>query len=73
MANGYIFGPNFDANAGQTGGQYFQIGRVKSIVLGPYKGNTKEVDPDYGSPVDIGKIKYEILYSTLSTSNDGVV
>jgi hypothetical protein len=68
MANGYIFGPNFDANAGQTGGQYFQIGRVKSIILGPYKGNTKEVDPDYGSPVDIGKIKYEILYSTLGTS-----
>lgn len=68
MANGYIFGPSFNADTGQTGGQYFQIGRVKSIVLGPYKGNTQERDPDYGSPIDIGKIKYELLYSTLGTS-----
>lgn len=68
MANGYIFGNSFNADAGQYGGQYFQIGRVKSIVLGPYKGNTREVDPDYGSPSDIGKIRYEILYSTLGTS-----
>ena len=68
MSNGYIFGPNFDANSGQVLGQYFQIGRVKSIVLGPYKGSTEERDPDWGSPVDVGKIKYEILYSTLGTS-----
>ena len=47
---------------------YFQIARVKSIVLGPYKGNSQERDPDYGSPIDIGKIKYELLYSPLGTS-----
>jgi hypothetical protein len=56
------------SNQGQTGGQYFQIGRVKSIVLGPYKANTKEIDPDYGSPSDIGKIRYELVYSPLTTS-----
>lgn len=68
MSNGYIFGPSLDSNNGQFNGQYFQIGRVKSIVLGPYKGGTEERDPDWGSPVDVGKIKYEILYSTLGTS-----
>lgn len=56
------------ANRGTSGGQYFQIGRVKSIVLGPNKGNSKEIDPDYGSPSDIGKIRYELIYSALSTS-----
>ena len=43
MANGYIFGNSFNSDIGQYGGQYFQIGRVKSIVLGPYKGSTREV------------------------------
>jgi hypothetical protein len=73
MADGYIFGNKFDSKVGRSIGQYFQIGRVKSIVLGPYKGNTKERDPDYGSPFDIGKIKYELLYSTLGTSKSGEV
>lgn len=53
---------------GVVGGQYFQIGRVKSIVLGPYKGATKEQDPDYSNPSDIGKIRYELLYSTFNSS-----
>ncbi len=68
-----IFGQQLFADRGKTTGQYFQIGRVKSIVLGPYKGNTKEVDPDYGSPNDIGKIRYELLYSSLSTSKSQAV
>jgi len=68
MADGYIFGNKFDSKVGRSIGQYFQIGRVKSIVLGPYKGSSLERDPDYGSPVDIGKIKYELLYSPLGTS-----
>jgi hypothetical protein len=63
-----IFGQELSADRGRSSGQYFQIGRVKSLVLGPYKGNTKEPDPDYGSPNDIGKIRYELLYSTLGTS-----
>jgi len=73
MADGYIFGNRFDSKVGRSIGQYFQIGRVKSIILGPFKGNTKERDPDYGSPIDIGKIKYELLYSTLGTSKSGEV
>lgn len=38
------------------GGQYFIIGRVRSIVLGPES-------PGYESPADLGKIDYEIMYS----------
>jgi hypothetical protein len=64
---GYLFGSDINEN-GQSEGNLLQLGRVKSIVLGPYKGNTKEVDPDYTSPADIGKIKYELLYSPLGTS-----
>lgn len=73
MADGYIFGNKFDSKVGRSVGQYFQIARVKSIVLGPFKGNTQERDPDYGSPIDIGKIKYELLYSPLGTSKSGEV
>lgn len=64
---GYIFGPELNEN-GKSSGHFLQVGRVKSIVLGPYKGNTTQKDPDYGSPADIGKIKYELLYSPLGTS-----
>lgn len=67
-----IFSKVFDADRGQTGGQYFIIGRVKKIVLGPFLGNGKS-DEDYAGPSDIGKIRYDIMYSTLSTSkSDGV-
>jgi hypothetical protein len=68
MATGYIFGNSFNSDKGANKGQYFQIGRVKSVVLGPYKGGTKERDPDYNSPSDLGKIRYEIMYSRLGTS-----
>jgi hypothetical protein len=54
--------------AGQSNGQYFVIGRVKKIVMGPFVGNTKIPDPDYNHPGDVGKIKYELLYSPLATS-----
>lgn len=65
---GYLFGNKFNAGEGQVGGQYFQIGRVKHIVLGPTKGGTQIADLKYESPVDIGKIYYELLYSPLGTS-----
>lgn len=71
--NNYIFGPDLNSNNGLSGGQYFQIGRVTRVILGPYKGDSRERDPDYGSPYDIGKIKYEILYSTLGSSKPGEV
>ena len=64
---GYTFGPKLDSDNGASGGQYFQIGRVKSIVLGPNTAAGKK-DPNYRSPSDIGSIKYELLYSALSTS-----
>jgi hypothetical protein len=57
-----------NAGAGQLHGQYFIIGRVKKVVMGPFIGNTKTPDPDYTNPGDIGKIKYELLYSPLATS-----
>lgn len=61
------------ANRGATGGQYFQIGRVKSIVLGPNIANTNLPDPEYKSHTDIGKIRYELIYSPLATSKSEVV
>jgi hypothetical protein len=74
--NGYIFGPKFESGKGIKKGQYFQIARVKSIVMGPNiivgAGSTGTVtnlpDPDYKGPRDIGKIRYELLYSEYSTS-----
>jgi len=57
-----------NAAIGQLHGQYFTIGRVKKIVMGPFIGNTKTPDLDYTNPGDIGKIKYELLYSPLATS-----
>lgn len=65
---GWLFGGGFDSRDGQSRGQYFQIGRVKDIVLGPTKGGTSYLDTNYSSPADIGKIYYELLYSPLGTS-----
>ncbi len=63
-----MFSPELIGGAGRNSGYYFQIGRVTSVVLGPFKGNTKERDSDYRSPNDIGKIRFELKYSPLSTS-----
>jgi len=68
-----LFNNSPDSREGKTRGQYFQIGRVKDIVLGPYKGGTLYSDTNYSSPADIGKIYYEILYSSLSTSKSKTV
>lgn len=75
--SGYIFGDKFETNRGSRIGQYFLIGRVTSIVLGPNKGGTTELDQDYRTAADLGKIRYDILYSPLgkrktkSVSNSG--
>jgi hypothetical protein len=63
----YTFGPKLESDNGAGGGQYFQIGRVKSVVLGQNTPDGKK-DKNYRSPSDIGSIKYELLYSALSTS-----
>ena len=47
------------------GGSQFAIGRVKSIILGEYRYDGVK-DPGYNTARDVGKITYEILYSTLS-------
>jgi hypothetical protein len=61
------FEPKLDSDNGASGGQYFQIGRVKSVVLGPNTADGKK-DPNYRAPSDVGSIKYELLYSPYSTS-----
>jgi hypothetical protein len=67
MSTGYTFGPKFDSSLGFSKGQYFQIGRVKSVVLGQNTPFGKK-DLNYKSPSDIGSIKFELLYSPYSTS-----
>jgi len=67
-----LFGNRYDADRGQSGGQYYIIARVKSIVLGLNKIDGQE-DNDYTGPQDVGKIRYEILYSTLNTSKSEAV
>lgn len=54
---------------GASTGHYLHIGRVESIVMGPYiAGNIETPDPEYNSPADIGKIRYELLYSTFNSA-----
>lgn len=67
MATGYTFGNKFESDLGSLSGQYFQLGRVKSIVMGPTTPNGKP-DKNYKSPIDVGSISFELLYSALSTS-----
>ena len=59
---GYIFGNQFGSQVGKSSGQGLQIGRVRSIVMSPFIGNTNKPDPEYKSSADIGKIKFELLY-----------
>lgn len=68
MASGYLFGNKFDTSTRSGLGQYYIIGRVKKVVLSEFIANTNKPDPDYNSPADIGKIIFELLYSSLSTS-----
>lgn len=63
--NNYIFGNKYNKSEVKSGGQYFLIGRVTNVVLGPFKGGTTERDPDYNTTADIGKIQYQLLYSPL--------
>ena len=78
-----IFGNDFKADKSGKFGQYFIIGRVKSIVQGPFTRSLKvflkadglptvkdvlEPNADFTSFKDIGKIRFEIMYSNLSGS-----
>lgn len=59
---------NYFGNSG-AGGAQFAIGRVKNIVLGEYRYDGVK-DPGYETARDIGKISYEILYSSLTFADE---
>jgi hypothetical protein len=65
---GYLFGDDISAKTGASSGQYFIVGRVKSVVYGKFIPGTRALDPEYKSSADIGKIRYELLYSSLPVS-----
>lgn len=66
MAN-YAFSKSSDPLAGRSKSSPFIIGRVKKIVLGKEMADGIN-DPDYESPKDLGKIRYEILYTNINIS-----
>jgi hypothetical protein len=49
----------------------FYIGRVKSTVLNPYVDNTKTPNPDYKTAADIGKIRFDRIYSSVTNTKFG--
>jgi hypothetical protein len=64
---GKFFGSGKSSNTGAP----FYIGRVKSIVLNPYIDNTKTPNPDYKTAADIGKIKFDRIYSSVTNTSSG--
>lgn len=52
-------------------GAPFYIGRVKSIVLNQFVNNQKRPNPDYKSAADIGKIRFDRLYSSNTMTANG--
>jgi len=60
---------NQEKNIDKNLGSGIIIGRVKEIVLGPYKSGDPTIeDPNFNSYEDIGKIQFEFLYSPNSIS-----
>jgi hypothetical protein len=66
MASNSIFGSSPEGGMGKSGGQYFIIGRVTSVVLGEYLDDNKTKNPDWTNDGDLGKIDFEILYTGLN-------
>ena len=64
-----LFGRSYSGVTNKQRGEQFIIARVTSIVLGPKKGGTLIPDPDYTTNADIGKIRYQLLYHPLGSSN----
>lgn len=67
MADDYKTGRSQGSNTTRSGFFYI-IGRVKSIVLSDLVEGTKEANLDFTSFGDIGKISFEVLYTSLTTS-----
>lgn len=63
-----LFRQETNAKLGNSTGQYFIIGRVKSVVYGRFIPGTRTLDSEYKTQADIGKIRYEPLYSALPVS-----
>lgn len=61
-------GQSLGSTRGSTMSSPFYIGRVKSIVLNQYLDNSKTPNPDYNSAADIGKIRFDRLYSSITTT-----
>ena len=47
---------------GLLGNSELVVGRVRNVVLSPYLDDKKNLNEEYNSPNDIGKIRYDILY-----------
>ncbi len=59
----HLYGTGNTGGFGGKKGGLFAVGRVKSICLGEFRYDGVK-DPNYSNPKDIGKISYELLYST---------
>ena len=59
-------GGSLGSGGKKSGGIPYFIGRVKSIVLNPYLDGTKTPNPDYQSPADYGKIRFEKVYGDIT-------
>ena len=65
------FGQSLGSGKSKNTGAPFYIGRVKSIVLNPYVDNTKMPNPDYRTAADIGKIRFDRIYSSVTNTKSG--
>jgi len=68
MANNFFDIISSPDGSGQVGGQSYILGRVAHIVYGPYYPGTTTPDPNYKNPTDLGKILFEILNGTQSST-----
>jgi hypothetical protein len=68
-----LFSKSIDSTIGNSAGNHFVIGRVKNIVLGEYFDDSKTKNPEFSNYSDIGKINFEILYSTSDMPSSAAV
>ena len=68
-----LLGYVFDSTDNKPSGPILIIGRVKKVVMGPFITGTRLPDPDFRGPGDIGCIKFDAIYSTLSTSKSNKI
>ena len=64
-------GQSLGSGKSKNTGAPFYIGRVRSIVLNPYVNNSKQPNPDYRTAADIGKIRFDRIYSSVTSTSTG--